>query len=241
MNEFVLFGPAHVGALIVVVALALLLPLVARRCVAVHRWSGLGRLLALALLFHELVRIIVRVGFYEEPLSESLPLHLCGAALLLTAVVLWSRHYRAFEVAYFWGIGGSLAAMLTPDLRQGFPAAAFIFFFSGHGLVLLGVAYATLVYALRPRLRSVGMTLAVTAAYAAVITVVNLALGTNYLYLCRRPEGQSVLDYFGPWPWYLGGLGLLTVGACLLCYLPVAITAWLQAFRRASTQPEEPD
>ena len=52
---------------------------------------------------------------------------------------------------------------------------------------------------------------------------VNLLLGSNYLYLMRKPFQPSPLDYMGPWPWYILGLAALVIAACLLCYLPFAV------------------
>jgi uncharacterized membrane protein YwaF len=32
----------------------------------------------------------------------------------------------------------------------------------------------------------------------------NEVAGTNYLFVSTRPDNPSVLDFMGPWPWYLG-------------------------------------
>ena len=37
-----------------------------------------------------------------------------------------------------------------------------------------------------------------------LITIpVNLLLDANYFWICGKPPVGTVLDYFGPWPWYL--------------------------------------
>jgi hypothetical integral membrane protein (TIGR02206 family) len=140
----------------------------------------------------------------------------------LVAYVLLRRSYGAFEVAYFWAMGGTVQAILTPDLRTGFPSPRYIIFFTSHGLVMVGVAFAIGVYQFRPTLRSVGKALAAIVAYAAVIGLLNPLLGTNFLYLQHKPGGASLLDYLGPWPWYVLSLALLTIVSCFVCYLPFA-------------------
>ena len=60
----------------------------------------------------------------------------------------------------------------------------------------------------------------VTFAYAAIILAVNLALGTNFLFIARKPITPSLLDWLGPWPWYLLSLQPAVVVVMLLCYAP---------------------
>ena len=222
---FVTFSAAHLVALGVTLAVALLVPLAARRYID-HAWQGrIGTGLAVVMVVHEILRIAMLVAVFDRPLIGHLPLHLCGAALILGAIMLWRRNYRLYEVAYFWALGGGLAAILTPDIPFGFPHPWFIVFFTGHSLAPLAVLYATFVYGWRPRLRSVGIALAATVAYAALIYPVNLLLGTNYLYLVHKPYQPSPIDYLGPWPWYLLGLTAITAALCLLLYLPFGLTA----------------
>jgi hypothetical integral membrane protein (TIGR02206 family) len=46
---------------------------------------------------------------------------------------------------------------------------------------------------------------AVLLVYAGMVGAFNALLGTNYMYLCRKPGGGSLLDLLGPWPLYLVG------------------------------------
>ena len=81
--------------------------------------------------------------------------------------MLMLRSYRLFEVAYFWGLGGSIPAMLTPDLGVGFPSTEYFGFFVGHTLVVISVLFAIGAFEFRPRLRSIRITAIVTLAYMA--------------------------------------------------------------------------
>lgn len=221
-NPFQLFGADHLSTMFLIVILAIVLPLAVRRAESASWERGVAVGIGLVLLLHETFRIVFGGHLYGLTPTERLPLHLCGVTLFLVVYMLLRRSYPAFEVAYFWAMGGTLQAILTPDLREGFPSPLYIIFFVNHGLTIVCVAYAIGVYQFRPTLRSVAKTLVATVAYAAVVGVLNPLLGTNYLYLRHKPEGASLLDHLGPWPWYLLSLFLVTVLFCLLYYLPFA-------------------
>ena len=228
-DAFSLFGVDHWIALIVVVVVAIGFARLGKRRGDDRR---IAFALVAALLAAEVAARIVFIGVLDYPWRLNLPLHICGMNNFLLAAMLGFRSYRLFEVAYFWGVGGTLGAMLTPDLPFGFPSLLFFFFFAGHGLLLWSAVYAVFGYGFRPRLRSVGVALAATAAYALAVTPVNLLLGANYLYLRRPPTEATVLDLFGSGPAYYAGLVLLAVTVCLLCYLPFPLAARFRRLRR---------
>ncbi|MEA3641628.1 MAG: TIGR02206 family membrane protein [Lamprobacter sp.] len=223
---FVLFDTAHLLALALVALVGGALPLAARRWLSLSWQVHLGQLLGLMLLVQEIVGIWLRTQYYGEPWTRVLPLHLCGLAVLLTAWTLLWRHYRAYEIVYFWAWGGALQALLTPDLRDGFPDPRWISFFIGHGLILIGVLYATLVYRFRPWPISILKSLASLALAALLIAPLNLLLDANYLFLSQKPQQASLMDLLGPWPWYLGSLALLALLSSLVFYLPFLIRDW---------------
>jgi len=227
------FGPIHTATVVVVVLVCVLLPLGMRARGSPTLRLRVGEGLGLALLGHEALKIAVLVIGYGLPLLQSLPLHLCGVSVFLTAWVLLGRKYRAYEVVYFWGLGGSLMALATPDLQYNFPHPLFITFFVSHALVLLGVTYATVVYGFRPLPRSLLLAMVVSLVYLGLMFFVNLALGTNYLYLREKPTQPSLLDYLGPWPWYLAGMIVVGAAVMLLCYTPFAIGDWCRQRREA--------
>ena len=225
-SQFVLFGAHHLVTMLLIAATSVALP-VAMRQVEQQRTERLFAIvLSVALVIHEFVKIGIRVWVYDLPLVHHLPLHLCGAATFLVAYVLARRSYAAFEVAYFWMMGGTLQALVTPDLKYGFPSIMYLTFFLGHGLVVLGVVYAIVVYEFRPTFRSVARTAVVTLCYMAIVGCLNVALGTNYLYLRYKPVQASLMDYLGPWPWYIFGLVLLGLLSCLIYYSPFAWLEW---------------
>jgi hypothetical integral membrane protein (TIGR02206 family) len=98
------------------------------------------------------------------------------------------------EFAYFGGLAGAGMALITPDLWTPWPSYPAIYFFVAHGSIVLAVSILVFgrIQPLRAGavLRAYGMLL----GFAAGIGAVNAIAGTNFMYLCRKPKGASLLD-----------------------------------------------
>src|SRR5205814_10196709 len=71
--------------------------------------------------------------------------------MFVIIVALWTGNRRWLEIASFWGIGGTLQAIITPNLRFGFPDLRFVSFFVAHCGIIIGIVFLMLVYGFRPR------------------------------------------------------------------------------------------
>lgn len=163
---------------------------------------------------------------------------MCGAALILSAIMLVTDSYAIFEITYFWGFAGATQALLTPDIAgYGFPHYRFIQFFISHGAIVTASAYMTFVRGYRPTWKSYWKALAVTLLYAIPIAGFNWLVGGNYLFICHKPPTASLLDVMGPWPWYLIPLFFLAIAIFALFYSPYAIKDWLDKRKRLAVVP----
>jgi hypothetical integral membrane protein (TIGR02206 family) len=150
----------------------------------------------------------------------NLPLQLCDVTLWMSAFACLTRARRVVEFAYFGGIAGAGMALITPDLMAPWPAYPAIYFFIAHGGIVLAVS--VLVFGgIAPLTggavwRAYGMLL----GFAAAIGIVNAIAGTNFMYLCRKPNGASVLDSLGAWPVYLIGGAAVALVLFWLLWLP---------------------
>ena len=213
------FGAAHIGIIAAIPALAALLALAIRRGGTVAGAAirlGLGAALAV----NELAWYAYRLRHEGFRFPDGLPLHLCDVALWLTVVACIRTVPRVYELAWYFGVCGSGAAVITPDLWAPWPSYPTIQFFVAHGLVVAAVLAMTWGGILRPGPGSAWRALLVLNAYAAAVGAFNAYFGTNYLYLCRKPAGFSPLDWFGPWPYYLMAGEALAAAAFLLLWLP---------------------
>ncbi|HEV8578572.1 MAG TPA: TIGR02206 family membrane protein [Thermoanaerobaculia bacterium] len=225
--RFVLFGPAHLTVLFLTFALPMFLAWLVRRPGGDRLAKPIAWTFAAVLLLDQIVMTIWGMGPGMN-LKDNLPLHLCDwATFTCVAALIW-RHRLSYELTYFWGLAGTLQAVITPDLEVGFPDPGFFAFHIAHAGLIAAVLFLTLGLAMRPYPRSLVRAFLWLQLYAVVTAILNLLLDTNYGYLRRKPALPSLLDYLGPWPVYLVSLEALALTLFLLCYLPFAVADWMR-------------
>lgn len=166
------------------------------------------------------VGTLVRERLAGRPWGDLAPLHLCDMAIFVGLFALVTRAPLACEVLYFWACAGTLLAIITPDVLVGFPHPTFLSYFALHGAVVVAAILVVWGLGRSPRSGAVWRALLITNAYAALVGVVNLVFGTNFLFLCAKPEGRTLLDWFGPWPVYILVAEFVALGLFTLLALP---------------------
>ncbi len=168
------------------------------------RWMVVAaRAIAVALVADAVswtVRLIVKGTWSAE---TSLPLALCDVALLVAAAACWWRLPLLVELTWFWGIAGTLQAVVTPDLGVAFPHLVFFQYVVGHEGIVLAALLLVVGIRVVPRPGAVPRVLAITVGYTAFVGLVDAVTGANYMYLRRPPGNWTVLRLLGPWPWYI--------------------------------------
>lgn len=192
-------------------------------CIACRRWPGRwtrwpGRAIAVVLAADAVTFLVVPILDGSWSVQTSLPLALCDAALIVAAVACWSPQWAlAVELTYFWGLTGTLQAVLTPDLSASFPELEFFQFVVGHVGIVVAALYLVVGLRLRPRRGSVARVFAITVAWTAVVGVFDWLTDSNYMFLAAIPQNASLLSLLGPWPWYiLSAAGVALVMLLLL-------------------------
>lgn len=217
-SNFRLFGAVHLAILGAVPAVAGGLAWAARGHAS--RSRAVRLVLGCFLAANEVVWYAYRLRTEGFRFPEALPLQLCDITLWLTVIAALRLNQWCFEFAFFTGIGGSLQAILTPDLWENFPSYPTVYFFVAHCTVVITVLFLAWSQTLRLKPGCLWRTFLLLNAFAVVVGTFNAVLGTNYMYLCSKPESASLLDYFGPWPWYIAVGELFALAVFTLLWLP---------------------
>ena len=220
-NAFETFGVSHWVVMGAIALVAAGLPVIARAARSRRLTRTIAWALAAVLLGNEAVYLWCS-WVTQSPsqfVQNALPLHICGVAIFLTAWVLLAPRQRIYEIAYFWGMAGTVQAILTPSVANHFPSIWTFTYFIGHGTIVVGVLFATIAMKLRPARGAMVRIIIITNAYLLCVAGMNWLWGANYMFLCQPPKGRSPF-FFLPWPWYLVMLEGVAVGLMLIVYAP---------------------
>lgn len=218
------FGAAHLSVIFLTFALPFILAFTVHRTRSKVLERSIRWAISALLLINYVGYLLVARHFGVVSWAKVLPLQLCDWAMFVIIVALWTGNRRWLEVAYFWGIGGTLQAILTPNLPFGFPDLRFVSFFVAHSGIIVGIVFLMLVYGFRPTGFGILRTFAWTEVYFVVAFTADLLTGENYGFLLHKPEAFSLLSYLSDWrPLYLVEFHLLAWVFFTVLYAPFAI------------------
>ena len=214
----------HVLPLALLAVVAVLLCVAARR--APGRWiDAVAAIIAVVLVIAELSWQPYVLANKTWSLGASLPVQLCDVGGFVAAAALLWRQLLLVEIAYFWGLGGTLQAVLTPDLGdQHFPSFPYLQFYVTHDLVILAALFLVIGLALYPRPGAVRRIFLLTLAFAVGVGLLDLVTGGNYMYLRQVPASGSLLNLMGPWPWYIAAGAALTLVVLAILNAPFRLS-----------------
>jgi hypothetical integral membrane protein (TIGR02206 family) len=143
------------------------------------------------------------VGWLPEnyKIEEALPLQMCDITSLLAPLVLFTRARLLRTLLYFWGLGLSIQALITPTIEEGPLCAAFWLFWLTHAAIIGTAIYDVIAWRYRPTFRDAMIAIVTGAVWLGVVLTIDLALPGNYGYVGNTtPDRPTAIDKLGPWP-----------------------------------------
>ena len=220
-QPFNIFGTYHLVTLAIILFLAIFFPR-AYRDKSVFQKENVAKILGISIIALELIKPFIWHSM-DYPWIRLIPIHMCSLSGFFIGIFLLTKKRLFFEIAFFWGIGGGINALITPDVTLTFPDPKYVLFFLGHGLLIVNIGYACIALSNRPTLDSVKNGIFFSLAVLPVIYIINLLLGppANYWYLGAKPtEGQSIMDFFPDPPLHIPLLIIIGAFLFLLIYSP---------------------
>ncbi|NMD68717.1 TIGR02206 family membrane protein [Bacillus sp. DNRA2] len=160
--------------------------------------------------------------------SHSVQLELCSISLVLTVILLVRKSKVIYELVFFTAVLGCTQSIFFPSLHYDFPHFRFFHFFYTHLMIVWVAFYFTWVKGYRPTFKSTVKLFVFLNVLLPFIILVNRLTGGNYWYLSHKPTHFSLLDFLGPYPWYILSMEALVIVLSLI--------AWL-IFRKKKPQP----
>ena len=224
------FSFQHVLVIFISIILCTWFPLFARNRLSSRTQLWVLRVVSMIVCAGILSSSIFRMIDGSFLWRENLPLNICNTFALILPFLFWNKPSRHLvEVFYYIILAGTLQAVLTPDLDQGFPHVLFFSYWVVHIGLILYILSAVMIWRIYPRFIAMFYSILWFNAYVLIIMIFNYFTGSNYLYLMEKPTVGTLMDFLGPWPWYIltgQPLGLL------LFFL-----SWLPFARFKSTKP----
>ncbi len=221
-NPFILFGTTHIVTIIAITLISIFLPLI-YKTKSEYQKSIMTKAIAFVIFCHVIISPYKDLYLLENPYNwrEVLPFHMCDLSEIFLIFFLLGGPSILYKCAFFWGLAGATMAIITPDIE--FLDLDYAFFMVGHGMIIIGIMYATVALDNRPHAKDIVTVSLITALILLPITyLINYILGepANFWYLMQKPAGASLMDAFPEPPYHLLVTTPLAILMFCLIYIP---------------------
>ena len=196
------------------------------------------RSLAIGLLMFEIAIVADKIATGGGA-DTALPMQLCDWVLYAVAASLLFRWQPGFELGYFWGLAGTIQALVTPAIALTEAPWRLVGFFFSHALIVVSVLHLLITERCRPWPRSLLRVFVWSEIYVVAALLVNAGTGGNYGFLAHRPAQATLLDKFSDPHWlYVAEINALALLFFLTLYLPWHVwDSAVKARRRIAPTP----
>ena len=224
-TPFEIFGTVHILTILSIVLVSIFLPKFYKNK-SDKQISLMTKVVAGIIAAHVIISPYKDLYLLADPYDwrETIPLHMCDLSEIFLVWFLLGGPRLLYTCAFFWGLGGATMAILTPDISH--HDLDYIFYMIGHGMIIVGIMYATVTLGNRPYAKDIITVSLITAlVLLPIVYAINLILGepANFWYLIAKPEGASLMDVFPDPPYHLFVTTPLAISVFYLIYLPYFI------------------
>lgn len=219
---FELFGSGHIATLITLLILIVYVVMIRNASQKVKDFTRYA--IVFFMWGAEISWHLWNVFNHTWTVQTMLPLHMCSLMIWVAGFMMLTDDRRLFPFVYFLGVGGAIQAVLTPESgAYGFPHFRYLQTVTAHSFLILTGVFMTVVERLRPTWKDILKVLIYANVYMVIVFLINLMLGSNYLFINQKPATASVIDLLPAWPLYIPFLELIGLASFLILYFPFLV------------------
>ena len=217
--NLVVFSNQHIISMLTIL---LVLVVIIMFGIKLNKWQRqfIAIILAIITISVEFFDDIYRLIDGRWLIVRDLPLHLCGFSTFLSAYALYKRSQLAFEFTFFWGIGGAIQAIVTPEVARFYTPYYFYISQISHSIIILNVLWMFIVLKMKIGHYALHRTVLLTLFLMVVIGIFNVLISANYFFLCEKPDIPNPF-LIGEWPFYL--ISLIFFGILVMFILDIIV------------------
>lgn len=224
-TPFEIFGTVHLITIASIIIVSIFLPKI-YKSKSNDQKAMMKKIIAAVIAAHVIISPYKDLYLLANPYDwrETLPFHMCDFSEIFLVWFLLGGPRILYVCAFFWGLAGATMAIITPDIT--YHNLDYIFFMVGHGMIIVGIMYATVALGNRPYARDILIVSAITALILLPIVYgINILLGepANFWYLVAKPDGASLMDAFPEPPLHLLYTTPIAIALFYLIYTPYFI------------------
>ncbi len=217
--EFVEFGLLHISLLIAIVIGSILI-YIYRDKLRNYKYEKRVRysMASFALLF-EFALYAWKIGNGIWTWEDGIPLGVCGIALFLAIIAMYTKKFLIFEIGFFWSFGGIISVMF-PDIPFSVDKFRFYQYMFGHMFFFFMYIYMLFVLEFIPTFKSFKKSYVAMVGSAVVLIIINTILDTNFFFLAESDGTPFELFEGSGQALYLIGVYITVSLLMSIWYLP---------------------
>ncbi|MBM7662738.1 putative integral membrane protein (TIGR02206 family) [Bacillus mesophilus] len=220
MRTFELFSIQHIAAFLFFVLVSFCL-IYFRRTLKPHQSFIKWTLFSILVLSEVSAQIwVLATGQWE---LGSLPLHLCSISTFISIYLFLKPSKKAFYLLYFTGMIPAILSIVTPELFYQFPHYRFLKYFLHHSAITWSVLFFLVYEGYRVPKKAIWTGFLLLNIISIPIFFINLLLDTNFFYLAKPTESQTILSFFGSGIMYYINLEIAALIVFIITYLPMGL------------------
>jgi hypothetical integral membrane protein (TIGR02206 family) len=210
IDPFKLFGWAHLITLALMIFIGIF---IISKSLSNKKFSKYAKFFIIVNLMLMDLSYRLWSGFYQtNNISGLLSIHISSMSVILSVIVLIRFKQKIFDVLFYWALILVPQAIITPGIyRFGFPHLRFFQILWVHFLVLYTIVYLLWVEKRRLSKNNLRRALIVTHIYGFFVFIVNMIFNTNYMFIGNKSSVPSLIQYLGPWPYYIFVLDIILI------------------------------